>query len=128
MGEALEVAPGKELDLDLWIPLVELADLAVLTGDERLLHHRHLEVEVLLGKVEVRREGLENAALLVGFEHERAWLVLPRDSVEVEEFRALHLGWIGERGTILRICLEIRRFYGHPKLRVAVAPDGPDYT
>ena len=50
-------------DLHVGVQLPQLAKLAVLAGDERLLHHRHLEVEVLLGEVEV---GAEGVLLLVG--------------------------------------------------------------
>ena len=70
-GEPLEVALVEQLDLDLGIELAKLAQLAVLAGDERLLHHRHLEVEILLRKVEVGREGLDDPALRVAREHER---------------------------------------------------------
>ena len=56
LGEVLDVATIEELDLDVGVQPPYLAQLAVLSGHERLLHHRDLDVEVLLGKVEVRRE------------------------------------------------------------------------
>ncbi len=114
MREALEVAPGEELDLDIGVPLAELADLSVLAGDEGLLHHRHLEICVLLREIEVRREGLEHAAVLVLLEDEGVRLVLPGDSVEVENPGAFDLRVVGEMRRIRpRMCLEIRRFLGH---------------
>src|SRR5205085_11593072 len=91
LGEALEIAPVEELDLDAGVPLAELAQLPVLSGDERLLHGGDLDVEVLLGEVEVGREGLGHAPGLVLFEHKRPGLVFPRDVVIVEHLRALEL-------------------------------------
>src|SRR5213079_2999527 len=71
LGEALEVAPVEELDPDVGVPLTQLAQLPVLAGDERLLHGGDLDVEVLLGKIEVGREGLLHATVGVLLEDER---------------------------------------------------------
>src|ERR1043166_7363033 len=84
LGEALEVAPVEELDLDIGVALAQLAQLAVLAGHERLLHGGDLDVEVLVGEEEVGRERFGNAPVLVLLEHERPWLVFPRDVVVVE--------------------------------------------
>src|ERR671917_641402 len=43
LGEPLEVAPVEELHAHVRVALAELADLAVLPRDERLLHRRQLE-------------------------------------------------------------------------------------
>jgi 3',5'-cyclic AMP phosphodiesterase CpdA len=44
--------------------------------------------------------------------------------VEVEDLRALELRLVGEpRGLVPAICLEIRRFYRHPSLKVPASPD-----
>src|SRR5262245_63542303 len=84
LREALDVAAVEELHPHVGIELPQLAQLPVLAGDERLLHHRDLDVEILLREVEVGRERLDDAALLVALEHERARLVLPGNAVEVE--------------------------------------------
>src|SRR5215471_5101099 len=96
LGEALEVAPVEELDLDVGVALAELPQLSVLPGHERLLHGRDLDVQVLLGEVEVGRERLHHAAVLVLFEHEGPGLVFPRNVVIVEHLRALQFRGAGE--------------------------------
>src|SRR5207253_3378390 len=70
LGQTLDVALVEELDPDAGVPLLELAHLPVLLRYERLLHHGDLDVEILVGEVEVGREPLEAAALGVLLEHE----------------------------------------------------------
>src|SRR5689334_15777683 len=91
LGQALDVAPVEELDPNLRVTLAELAELPVLARDERLLHHGHLDIEVLLREVEVRRERVRDAPVGRFFERERMRLVLPRDAVEVEQACAFAL-------------------------------------
>ena len=111
LGEPLEVALVEELDLDVRVPLAQLAKLAVLPGDERLLHQGDLDVQILLGEVEVRRERFGDAAVLVLFEDERSRLVLPGHAVVVQHLGALELGLVREpRWLCAAICLEIRDF------------------
>src|SRR6187551_505345 len=93
-GDPLEVALVEQLDLDLRVELPQLAELPVLPRDERLLHHGHLEIEVLLGEVEVGRERLDDLPLRVALEDERRRLVEPRDAVVVEDLRVLELGLV----------------------------------
>src|SRR6185437_7429529 len=91
LGEALQVAPVEELYLDVRVPLAQLAQLAVLAGYERLLHGGDLDVEVLLGEIEVGRERLLHAPVGVLLEHEGPGLVFPGEVVVVEHLRALEL-------------------------------------
>ena len=77
LGEAFDVALVEELHADARIALAHLPQLPVLAGDERLLHHRHLDVEILLREVEVGREGFDHAPVVVLLEHERPRLVRP---------------------------------------------------
>jgi hypothetical protein len=53
------------------------------------------------GQVEVRRERLGRAALVVVLEGERPGLVLPRDVVEVEELGELPLRVVGEADVLM---------------------------
>src|SRR5450759_37197 len=124
LGQALDVAPVEELDADSRVKRSQLAQLAVLARHERLLHDRDLQVEILLGKVEVGREGLADAALGVAFEYERGGLVLPGDSVVIEDARAFGLGLVREPGGFrTAICLEIDTFEAHLQARVATGSD-----
>src|SRR4029453_18512363 len=70
LRQALDVALVEQLDADVRVALAELAQLAVLARDERLLHDGDLDVQVLLRQVEVRLEGLDGATLLIGLEDE----------------------------------------------------------
>jgi Icc protein len=124
LGQALDVALVEELDVDVRIDLAQPPQLAVFAGGERLLHHRQFEVEILLGEVEVGRERLDDAALVVALEDERARLVLPRHAVVVEDLRALPLVLARERRLVgAEICLETGHFKGFPQARVAAGPD-----
>src|SRR5262249_26967437 len=89
LSETLDVAAVEELHANMRIEALNLAQLAVLARDERLLHHRHFDEEVLLGEVEVGRECADDPPLLVALEHERLRLVVPGDAVVVEDLRAL---------------------------------------
>src|SRR4029079_16968073 len=110
----LDVALVEELDIHIGIPFFQLAQLAVLARDERLLHHRDLEIEVLLGQVEVRSERLEDATALVDLELERPRLVQPGNAVVVEDLGALELGLVLEDGRLgAAICLENRGLRRH---------------
>src|SRR5439155_8360216 len=114
--DSLDVALVEELDLDPRIALAQLAQLAVLPRHERQLHHRYLDVELMLGQVEVGRERLDHSSALVLLEHERARLVGPGDPVVVEDLGAFELGLICElRRAIPGIRLEIRDFRRHPR-------------
>src|SRR3954451_7548940 len=103
VGERLDVAPVEHLDAHVRIQLAQAPHLAVLLRDERLLHRRHFDVEVLLGQVEVGGEGKAHLAVRPRLEHERMWLVLPGDAVKVEHATELALGVVGET-------------WGHPAL------------
>src|SRR5215212_9565946 len=81
LGQPLDVTLVEELYVHLGVALAQPAQLAVLARHEALLHDRDLEVEVLLGEEEVRRECEQDAALGVLLEHERARLVVPGDAV-----------------------------------------------
>ena len=91
LRKALDVAPVEELDVDVRVEPSQFPELAVLASDERLLHHGHLDEEILLREVEVRRERAGNASLLVPLEDERMRLVVPADAVIVEDLGALKL-------------------------------------
>jgi len=114
LREALDVAPIEELDPDVRIQPLNLAKLLVLAGDQRLLHHRHLDEEVLLGEVEVGRERTHHAPLLIAFQNEGVRLVIPAYPVVVEDLRALNLDPIREsRRLRSTICLENGTFDPH---------------
>src|SRR5919108_2987612 len=96
LGEALDVAPVEELDADVRVPLTKFAQLAVLSRHEGLLHHCHLDVEVLLREIEVGCERLGDASVLGLLQRERPWLVLPGNAVEIKKSGALALGVVRE--------------------------------
>src|SRR5439155_5076997 len=88
LGEKLpEVPVVQQLDLHVRIELPQAPQLAVLARDQALLHPRDLDVEVEVGDVEVGREALGHAPVLVPGQVERARLVLPAQPVEVEQPR-----------------------------------------
>ncbi len=121
LGQTFDVALVEELDADFRVQLPQSPELAVLPGHEGLLHHRDLDVEILLGKEEVRGECTRDASFGVLLEHERAWLVLPGDPVPVEDLGTLALGVVDESRRLgAAICLERSAFRG----RIAHLDDG----
>jgi len=110
----LEVTFVEQLDPHVRVELPHLAQLAVLAGHERLLHHGHFQVQILVGEVEVGRERLDHATLLVALEHEGMGLVEPRHTVVVEDLGVRQLRVVDETWCSLSlICLEMRRFQSH---------------
>ena len=64
--ELLVVLSVQQPDVDIGIQLAQEADLAILRGDQGLLHRRELDVHVVLRQVEVRREHLCDALAFPG--------------------------------------------------------------
>jgi hypothetical protein len=97
LDEKVEVVPlVEDLAVDLGVHLLEEPHLAVLLGDELLVHRRDLDEEILVGDVEVGGEVLDGLTSLVVFDRERGRLVLPIESVEVEESGELTLAVVSE--------------------------------
>ena len=94
--EVQVVALVEDLAAHVRVQLAELPHLAVLLGDEALVHRGDLDVDALFGKVEVGRERANRGALLVPFDGKRRRLVVPLDVVEVEEARELPLALVSE--------------------------------
>src|SRR5262249_16543805 len=96
-GKPVEVTSVEDLHRDAGLAASpqRLAPLAV---RQRLAHDGALDVEVEVGKVEVGRQGLANAARPVALEDERMRLVQPRDPVCVENACELTLDGMREGG------------------------------
>jgi hypothetical protein len=93
----VEVVPLiEDLAANLGVELAEAAHLAVLLGDQLLVHGGDLDVEILLGKVEVGGEVLGGLVTAVPGDGEGTGLVLPGDVVEVEQSGELALARMGE--------------------------------
>src|SRR5207249_2154564 len=96
------IALIEDLDLDARVELAQSPDLAVLPGDELLVHRRDLDVEIEVRKVEVRRESLGDGAVFVPLDVEGTGFVLPVDLIEVEEPRVLTLAGVREIDAVAR--------------------------
>ena len=75
----------EDLATDLGMVLGEQPDLAVLLGDELLVHRGDLDVEILIHDVEVGGEERSGVAVVAEFDGERSGLVFPIQTVEVQE-------------------------------------------
>lgn len=94
--EVEKVALVEDLAVDVRVVGSEQTNLAVLLGDEFLIHRGDLDEEVLIGKVEVRGEPSSRLVSIVEFDGKRPRLVLPGDPVEVEQSGELSLAVVGE--------------------------------
>jgi hypothetical protein len=89
------VALIEDLALDVRMELLKLADLLVLLGHQLLIHGGDLDEQIVVGEIEVGGEELDGLPFLVG-DGEAAWLVVPRNAVEVEEKSELPLAVVSE--------------------------------
>jgi len=118
LREPLDVPPVEELDANVRVEPVDLAELSILACHERLLHDGDLDEEVLLREVEVGRECTDDASVPVPLEDEGVGLVVPRYAVVIEDLRALDLDTVREpRGLVATICLENGTYDPHLRHR-----------
>jgi len=82
--------------------LPQQAYLAVLLGDQLLTHRGDLYVDVIFGKVEIGPEEPRWFALIVPLEGKGMWLVLPVDTVEIQQPSKFPLAVVSEIGKIGR--------------------------
>ena len=92
----------EDLALDVRMVFPELSNLSVLLGNKLLAHRRDLDVQVLVREVEVRGEVRRRFAVLIEFYAKGSQLVLPPQTVEVEEPCKLLLAVVGERNVVGR--------------------------
>ena len=86
----------EDLALHVGIEAQQATNLPILLRDQLLVERRDLDVEVVLGQVEVGREPLRGIAITVPLDIERGRFVRPLDLVEVEELRELTLAVVRE--------------------------------
>jgi hypothetical protein len=94
------VALIEHFALHVGIQLAKPSDLLVLLRDKFLTHRLDLDVDIVLWKIEVGLEELRRFAVVSPLDLEGAGLVLPVDSVEVEESREFPFAVVGEIGGI----------------------------
>jgi len=90
----------EDLALDVGIQLPEAPNLLVLACDEFLRHRRDLDVDIVFWHVEVWLEELRRFTGVVPFDWEFSRLVLPVNTVEIEESRELPFAVVGEVGEL----------------------------
>jgi hypothetical protein len=90
------VALVEHLALDVRVELTKLANLAVLLGDQLLVHRGDLYVQILFGEVEVRPEELRGVAVVIPLDGEFGRLVLPEYVVEIQEPGELELALVSK--------------------------------
>jgi hypothetical protein len=86
----------------IWVQLAKPFYFTVLLGYEFLTHGRDLDVGVVAWEVEIGLEQLCRFAGFIPLDRELPWLVLPRDTVEIQESRELPLAVVCEFGEIGR--------------------------
>jgi hypothetical protein len=95
--DQVEIIPlVEDLAADVRIETTKGPYFAVLFGDELLAHRGDLYEEVVVGKVEVGSEILVGPPFAVPGDGERPRLILPGDSVEIEERGKLALTVMSE--------------------------------
>jgi hypothetical protein len=92
----------EDLAADVRVVLPEQLHLLVLLRDQLLVHGRDLDVEIVVGQVEVGSEELDRDTVLEPY-REDLGLVLPRNAVEIEEKRELSLTVVSELDLVRRL-------------------------
>ena len=105
--QMMEVPLVEDLAPHVRIQIAESPHLAVLLGDEFLVHRRDLDEEVIVREIEVGPELLNRRPRRIPLDHERTWLVLPRHRVEVEKARELSFTGVGEVDLVGRLSEEV---------------------
>ncbi|MGC2241635.1 MAG: hypothetical protein WA726_12450 [Acidimicrobiia bacterium] len=90
----------EDLAADLGVQLLEAANLAILLGDQLLAHRGDLDVEIVIREIEIGSEELRGAPVLVPGDGERGRLVIPGDTIEIQEKRKLPLAVVSELGLL----------------------------
>lgn len=96
------VALVEHLALDVRMVLAQQSHLAVLLCDELLAHRCYLDVDIVLGQVEVRPEVLDRLSIFVPVKGECVRFVFPVNAVEVEETRKFPFAVVSEVGKLGR--------------------------
>jgi hypothetical protein len=96
----------EDLAADVRIELLQPAYLAVLLGDQLLVHSGDLDKKVFVAKVEVWSEEPGGLSFLVPIERKGTRLISPLDSVEVEEPGELPFAVVGKLGYVCRTALK----------------------
>jgi hypothetical protein len=103
LDEQVEVVTlVEDLAPDVRVVLLQQSDLAVLLGDELLVHRRDLDEQVLVGEEEIGSEVGRRLAVVVELDGEAPRLVLPTEAVEVEESGELSLAVVSEGDVVCR--------------------------
>ncbi len=90
------VALVEHLAAHVGVELAQAADLAILLSDQPLIHRGDLDVNTLISQIEVGSEVLGGVIVLVELYWKRRRLILPIDTVEIEQTRELSLTDVGE--------------------------------
>lgn len=90
------VALVEDLAAHVGVELTQAANLAILLSDQPLVHRGDLDVDALISQIEVGGEVLRRIIVLVEVYWKRRRLILPIDTVEIEQTRELPLADVGE--------------------------------
>ena len=93
--ELVVVTTGEEDDVQIGMELADTSQLAMFPGDQALLHGGELDVEIVLGQIEVGGEHFGDSISLPA-QGEGGRLIEPGDAVEVEELSELGFRGVGE--------------------------------
>jgi hypothetical protein len=90
------VALIENLAFDLRVELAQAAHLPILLGHQLLAHRGDLDVEIVIGEVEVGAKELRRGTVGSELDCKLARLVLPVDLVEIEESRKLSFAFVSK--------------------------------
>jgi hypothetical protein len=128
VGEPVDIAPVEELNLHGWVNLSHLTEFAILPCDERLAHRCELDIEPVIGEIEIGREHFGGASIRSPRERKCGWFVGPTDTVERQnagevEFSGMSKPWIifdlGKSPRQRQGSLEMRRVTGRRALNTS---------
>ena len=95
----------EDLALDFGVDLAQTPHFAILLGDELLAHRGYLDVEIVIGKIEIRSEELGWCSIGGKLDGEFARFVFPVHLVEIEQSRKLSLAFMCEVDGVCRLRL-----------------------
>src|SRR4051812_41667147 len=96
LAEPFEIAQVEDAHADVGVLLPQQAELAILTSDQTLAHRRQLDVELVVGEEEVRRDELLGLPVAGPAHREGGGLIGPADAVEGQKTGEDDLGGVGK--------------------------------
>jgi len=96
ISQSLEIPKVKQANSHVWIRFAQKPELSILPRDQPLPHCRQLEIQVVVGEIEIGGDERYRSPIPPPAHRERSRLIRPAQPIEREEPRQLDFGRVSE--------------------------------